>query len=57
MKAKVIKITYNFYVNGRFVHQGGEYKPIDRDDYERVVALTEREPENYEIVNCEYEVR
>ena len=49
-----IKIIYNKYnVYGRFM---GEkvYWAESRADYNRVMDIIERNPDEYELVNCEY---
>lgn len=52
MKAKII---YNSYSNtGRFLGER-TYYPADYDDFERVIDIIERNPEIYELVNCDYE--
>lgn len=54
MKEMVTKIIYNKYsVSGCFVGER-EYFPKDRQDYDRVMAVIEENPDEYELVNCEY---
>lgn len=51
----VTKIIYNKYsANGHFVGER-EYYPKDEQDYNRVMAIIEKNPDEYELVNCEYE--
>jgi len=49
------KIIYNKYsMNGEFLGQR-EYCPKSVEDYNRVWAIIEQNPDEYEMVNCEYE--
>lgn len=53
-KKMVTKIIYNKYsANGAFV---GErvYCPKNMEDYNRVIGIIESNPDEYELVNCEY---
>ena len=51
----VTKIIYNKYsASGAFLGER-EYSPRDRGDYDRVMAIIEENPDEYELVNCEYE--
>lgn len=53
-KNTVTKIIYNKYsAYGAFVGER-EYKPKDRADYDRVMGIIEQNPDEYELVNCEY---
>lgn len=53
--ANVTKIIYNKYdAYGNFVAER-VYMPTDKADYDRVMGIIERNPDEYEIVNCEYE--
>jgi hypothetical protein len=50
----VTKIIYNKYsANGVFVGER-EYSPRDKADYDRVMGIIEQNPDEYELVNCEY---
>lgn len=50
----VTKIIYNKYsANGIFLGER-EYTPKDSADYNRVMGIIESNPDEYEIVNCEY---
>lgn len=54
LKEMVTKIIYNKYsANGAFL---GErvYSPKSREDYNRVMEIIEANPDEYELVNCEY---
>ena len=53
--SRVTKIIYNKYdMYGNFIAER-VYMPTDREDYKRVMEIIERNPDEYEIVNCEYE--
>lgn len=48
------KIIYNKYsVNGSFIGER-EYYPKSKEDYDRVIGIIEDNPDEYELVNCEY---
>lgn len=48
------KIIYNKYsANGNFLGER-EYSPKNKADYDRVMQIIESNPEEYELVNCEY---
>lgn len=50
----ITKIIYNKYsANGYFVGER-EYCPKNKEDYDRVMKIIESNPDEYEIVNCEY---
>ena len=50
----VTKIIYNKYsANGYFVGEF-EYCPVSKKDYDRVMDIIELNPDEYELVNCEY---
>lgn len=54
MKKMVTKIIYNKYsANGTFLGER-EYSPKDKEDYNRVMGIIESNPDEYELVNCEY---
>lgn len=54
MKKMVTKIIYNKYsVSGAFLGER-EYSPKDKEDYNRVMGIIESNPDEYELVNCEY---
>lgn len=54
MKEMVTKIIYNKYsANGAFLGER-EYSPKDKEDYNRVMGIIESNPDEYELVNCEY---
>ena len=53
--SKVTKIIYNKYdAYGNFVAER-VYMPTDKEDYKRVMEIIERNPDEYELVTCEYE--
>ena len=50
-------IVYNKYsASGAFVAER-VYKPTSKDDYDRVMRIIEENPDEYELVNVEYEFR
>lgn len=54
MKEMVTKIIYNKYsASGAFLGER-EYSPKDKEDYNRVIGIIESNPDEYELVNCEY---
>lgn len=54
MKKMVTKIIYNKYsASGTFLGER-EYNPKDKEDYNRVMGIIESNPDEYELVNCEY---
>lgn len=49
-----IRIIYRKYsMEGKFVGER-EYFPTDKTDYYRVMTIIENNPDEYELVNCEY---
>ncbi len=54
MEEMVTKIIYNKYsASGAFLGER-EYSPKGKEDYKRVMGIIENNPDEYELVNCEY---
>lgn len=54
MEMNVTKIIYNKYsASGSFLGERGYY-PKDKADYDRVMAIIEENPDEYELVNVDY---
>lgn len=50
----VTLLIYDYYSDsGKYLGRR-EYAPTSRDDYDRVMGIIERNPDKYELVNCEY---
>ena len=51
---QLTKIIYNKYsMSGAFLGER-EYCPTSWEDYNRVIDTIEKNPDEYELVNCEY---
>lgn len=49
------KIIYNKYsANGFFFIGTREYFPKDEEDYDRVLEIIKANPDEYDLVDCEY---
>ena len=54
MEEMVTKIIYNKYsASGAFLGER-EYLPKSKGDYNRAMVIIESNPDEYELVNCEY---
>lgn len=52
-----MKFIYNYYsINGEFLGER-TYIAKDKEDYDRVWEIIERNPHLYELVNCEYDFK